>query len=356
MRRVLVTLVAVVGVVALLAWAFRAPIALRLFHAGLERNLAADPIADLPDGLHVVLCGAGGPLPDPLRSGPCTAIVAGRTLFVVDAGTGGARNMGRLGVPPGQVAAVFLTHFHSDHIDGLGELALLRWAGAGHAEPLPVFGPEGVEEVTRGFDRAYAADARYRVAHHGAEVVPPGGAGLVARPFRQPRSGNALTIYDAGGVRVTAFRVNHEPVDPAVGYRFDYAGRSLLVSGDTSRSDEVQRNAQDVDLLIHEGLASRLVAVMTEAASNANRPNLAKIASDIPSYHTTPVEAAGIAQAAGARHLLFNHVVPPLLVPGLESVFLEGVADAYTGPVTLGRDGTTVSLPAGSQAIELSQR
>jgi ribonuclease Z len=356
MRRTLVTLAGLAAAAALLAWAFRAPIALRLFHVALERNLTGDPIAELPDGLHVVLCGAGGPLPDPRRSGPCTAVVAGRTLFVVDAGTGGARNMQRLGVPPGQVAAVFLTHFHSDHIDGLGELALLRWAGGSHVEPLPVHGPAGVREVTRGFDRAYAADARYRVAHHGEDVVPPAGAGLVGREFDPPRVGESISVYEADGIRVTAFRVDHEPVEPAVGYRFDYAGRSVVLSGDTRRSDEVARVAQGVDLLVHEALAPRLVAVMTEAASNANRPALAKIASDIPSYHTTPVEAAEIAQAAGVGHLLYHHVVPPLLIPGMEAVFLEGVSEAYAGPATLGRDGTAVSLPAGSPAIDVSQR
>jgi ribonuclease Z len=355
-RRILVTLVALVAVVGALAWTFRAPLALRAFHAALTRTLTGDPIAALPDGLHVVLCGAGGPLPDPQRSGPCTAVVAGRTLFVVDAGTGGARNLQRLGVPPGQVAAVFLTHFHSDHIDGLGELGLLRWAGGAHAEPLPVYGPEGVRDVVRGFDRAYAADARYRTAHHGPEVVPPSGAGLAAHPFPTPQAGEPIVVHDAEGVRVTAFRVDHQPVDPAVGYRFDYAGRSVVVSGDTRKSDEVERNAHGADLLVHEALATRLVAVMTEAASQAGRPNLAKIASDIPSYHTSPVEAAELAQAAGVGHLLFYHVVPPLLLPGMESVFLEGVADAYAGPVTVGRDGTMVSLPAGSDAIDVSQR
>ena len=148
MRRVLIPVLAVLALLVLLVFAFRAPLVLRILRLGAERNLASDPIGALPDGLHVVLCGAGGPLPDPLRSGPCTAIVAGHSLFVVDAGTGGARNMGQMGVPPGQLKAVFLTHFHSDHIDGLGELALLRWAGAANASPLPVVGPTGVRAAT----------------------------------------------------------------------------------------------------------------------------------------------------------------------------------------------------------------
>jgi ribonuclease Z len=110
--------------VALALWALRAPIAVRVMERVLARNMAADPLAELPDGLHVLLCGAGGPLPDPVRSGPCVAVVAGRTMVLVDAGSGGARNLGRMQLPPGLAEALFLTHFHSDHIDGLGEIAL----------------------------------------------------------------------------------------------------------------------------------------------------------------------------------------------------------------------------------------
>lgn len=354
MRRLLIGVLAVVALVAV-AWAlFRGPIAVRLVRAGLERNLTDDAIAALPDGLHLRLCGAGGPLPDPVRSGPCVAIVAGERLFVVDAGTGGARNLARMGWAPGRVEALFLTHFHSDHIDGLGELALQRWAGAARAEPLPVLGPPGVAEVVEGFDRAYAQDVRYRVAHHGAAVVPPEGAGMEARPFTAPPAAGSV-VWDADGLRVTAFPVDHAPARPAVGYRFDYAGRSLVVSGDTSQSDTVERHAKDVDLLVHEALSARLVGIVRETAAGAGRENLAKIMADIPDYHTTPVEAAETARAAGARHLLYYHVVPPLPVPGLEDVFLEGVADAFGGGVTLGRDGSAVSLPAGSDAVEVER-
>ncbi len=337
-------------------WGLRGPIALRVMERALAGNLAADPIAALPDGLHVLLCGAGGPLPDPVRSGPCAAVIGGQTLVVVDAGTGGARNLQRIGFAPGRIEALFVTHFHSDHIDGLGEMALLRWTGAARTAPLPVYGPAGVEDVVAGFVRAYQQDVAYRVAHHGPATVPPSGAGMTAVPFAPPAPGEAPVVFEAGGLRVTAFAVDHDPVEPAVGYRFEYGGRSALLSGDTARSENLAAQARGVDLLVHEALAPQLVARMNAAATAAGRANLAKITADIPDYHTTPVEAAAIASAAGAKHLLFYHVVPPLPLPGLDRVFFEGVSGAFAGGVTLGRDGVLVSLPAGSDAVEVSKR
>lgn len=340
--------------IGLAIYALRGPLAIRVMRAAAGNAIAADPIAALPDGLHLTLCGAGSPLPDPQRSGPCVGIVAGGRLFVVDAGSAAARNLMAMGLPPGQVEAAFLTHFHSDHIDGLGELALQRWAGSNGDQALPLYGPPGVERVAAGFNEAYRLDAGYRVAHHGEATMPPSGAGLTARPFETPLAGSPVVIWNEDGVKVTAFRVDHRPVEPAVGYRFDYAGRSLVISGDTVKSPEIERISEGVDLLVHEALAAHLVAILTEAATQQGRSALAKITRDILDYHATPVEAAETAQAAGARHLLFYHLVPPLRVPGLATAFLEGVDAAYSGGVTLGRDGVRVSLPAGSEAIEVT--
>lgn len=354
-RKAFVTFSLLVCVAVLSAGCTRG-LTLRLMDRMLERNFAADFIGSLPDGLHVVLCGAGGPLPDPERSGPCVAVIAGGSLYLVDVGSGTARNVGTQGLGPGNVQAVLLTHFHSDHFDGLGELAFQRWTQGGWTTPLPLVGPSGVEEIAAGLDRAYAQDRNYRVAHHGPETVPPSGAGLVARAFAAPADGEAPVILEEGGLRVRAFRVAHEPVDPAVGYRFDYAGRSVVVSGDTARSDNLVHFAKGADLLVHEALSPELVGRMEAAAKAAGRPRLAKIMFDIPDYHTSPREAAAVAEAAGVRHLLFTHVVPQLPLGGLRRIFLDGTGDAFDGGITLGVDGTMVSLPSGSDAIDVSAR
>jgi ribonuclease Z len=356
MRRILWGLLSAIVVLASLLYAFGGELAMRLMTRVVTANMATDAIAELPDGLHLAVCGAGAPLPDPKRSGPCLAVIAGSELIVFDAGSGGARNLQRMGFPVGRLAAVFLTHFHSDHIDGLGELAMLRWTGGANDEPLPIHGPQGVEEVVAGFNLAYRQDARYRTAHHGAEVAPPDGAGGRAVAFDLPLPGTSRTVWENGDIRVTAFVVNHEPVYPAVGYRIDYRGRSIAISGDTTASDELVRAAAGADLLAHEALSPRLVGILNRAAIDAGQRNMAKITLDILDYHASPAEAAASARAAGVEHLLLYHIVPPLPLPGLTRVFLDGVDDAYDGPVTIAEDGTFLSLPAGNDAIERSSR
>jgi ribonuclease Z len=329
---------------------------MRIMGRVVERNLRADLPAELPDGLHVLVCGAGGPLPDPKRSGPCVAIIAGRTVVVVDVGSSATRNLATMGLPAGQVDAVFLSHFHSDHIDGLGELATLRWVGDGWTEPLPVHGPTGVTAIVDGFNEAYRLDQIYRTAHHGETVAPPSGRGLRAREFELPLEGGGELVFERQGLQVRAFAVDHSPVSPAVGYRFDYKGRSVVLSGDTARSDNLIAQARGADLLVHEALSRRLVGVMNAAAQRAGATSVVKITDDILNYHASPVEAAESAEAAGVDYLLFYHIVPPLPLPGLEGVYLDGVSKTFSGKFRIAVDGTFLSLPAGSSKIRVSDR
>ena len=333
-----------------LGYSQRAAIAERLMAVALPARMGTDQVAALEDGLHVALCGAGGPMPAPKASGPCVAVVAGEQLFLVDSGTNGPRNLQVLGYPLGRLGGVFLSHFHSDHIDGLGELATIRWATGNETTPLPVYGPEGVEQVVAGFNAAYSQDFIYRNAHHSDGVAPMSAAGMTAKPFVTPAIGELTIVYEGGGLVVEALRVDHEPVSPAVGYRFSYGGRTLLISGDTSQSDNITRFAEGIDLLVHEALAPNIVNMMNAAALQRDLPNLVKITEDIPSYHASPVEAAETARDAGVGHLLYYHIVPPLLLPGQDALFLDGAEDVFAN-YTIGVDGVMFSLPAGNDKI-----
>ncbi len=350
-----VLVVAVVMLIGAVAYSQRAAIALLVMARGAEAAMTSDTTANFEDGLHLALCGAGGPLPDPKRSGPCVAVVAGKQLFVVDAGTNGLRNLLRMRYPVGKIQAVLLTHFHSDHIDGLGEMATIRWVNGNKTQPLPVIGPEGVQHVVEGFSIAYAQDSVGRNAHHGDKVAPLSGFGMIARPFPVPAEGELETVYNEGDLKIQALVVDHDPVKPAVGYLFTYKDRSLLISGDTAKSPNVQHFAQGVDLLVHEALARNIVGLMHDTAAKVGAESLAKITFDIQDYHASPVEAAEVARDAQVGRLLYYHIVPPLIFPGMEAVWLDGVAEVFSN-YTLGQDGTAFSLPAGSQDITLTSK
>ena len=320
------------------AWLFRGQIAVAIMTRAYDKAMGADLIASLPDGLHVGLCGSGSPMPDPTRAGPCTVVVAGRQLFAIDSGPGSTKNLSLMGLPPARVNAIFLTHFHSDHIGDLGELMLQRWASGAATTPVPVYGPTGVDQVVTGFEQAYSLDSGYRVAHHGPKVVPPSGFGGAPHPFTMIENGPGLTLIDQPDLKVIAFGVDHGPVHPAVGYLFIYKGRRVLISGDTSPSPRVEAMATGVDVLVHEGLAPNLVAIQRQAALNHGRANLAAIFHDILTYHTTPEQAAAIARDARALPAL--HPRDPAPAAGrLGRAVSRRSAEIYKGPIRVGHDG-----------------
>jgi ribonuclease Z len=334
----------------------RRQVGLSLTSRFVDRNLKHQLLQGLPDGLHVVLCGSGSPLPDATRAGPCVAVIAGKRVYVVDAGEGSSRKLTLAGLSPGTIDAILLTHFHSDHIDGLGGMMLQRWVSASRKEPVPVLGPQGVEAVVQGFNAAFALDKGYRVAHHGEATMPSSGAGGVARTFTVAQgSDESQVVLQQDGLTITAFPVLHTPVFPAVGYRFDYGGRSVVLSGDTAPCPSLARAARGAEVLFQDGLQTALVSEMHDAALSNGRPALAKIMSDIPNYHSTPEDGARLAQEAGVKQLIFYHVVPPLPFSYFNAAFLGDAPRLFEGPITVGKDGLFVSLPTGTADVKLRQ-
>jgi len=333
------------------AYVARGEIALALMRRTAARTIFRDTIAALPDGLHVGLCGTGSPYPDPTRAGPCTAVIAGPRLFIVDAGRGATDVLARMGLQSRRIEAVLLTHFHSDHIDGLAQLAEQRWVVWRAQTPLVVMGPPGVERVVRGFDEAHALNGAYRTAHHGAAVAAPSAFGMRAEPFEVAAGVGVAVVHQRDGLRITAFAVNHAPVHPAVGYRFDYAGRSVVVSGDTGRSETLVRVASGADVLVHEAISPRLAAALDDTARTAGREDVSHVFRDPLSFHTTPWDAADEARRAQVHALVFTHFIPPLPARALEGPFLGDARARFSGLLFVGRDGDLFSLPADGGAL-----
>ena len=321
----------------------------------IESNLSANPIAKLPDGLHVVLCGTGSPFPDEKRMGPCTVVFAGQRMFVFDAGTGGSRNISRMKLNNGNIEALFLTHYHSDHIDGLGELMLQRWVSVGNSSPLPIYGPQGLDTVITGIMQAYSLDKNYRISHHGNPTVPSTGFGAIAKSFKLDGVTNKFIVIKDKDLEISSFLVDHSPIEPAVGYKITYKDRSIVISGDTKKNIKVLEESKGVDLLLHEALSPYLVGLIEESAIKVNRPNLQKIMKDIVNYHTSPEEAAEIARDAKVNTLVFHHIVPPLPTSLLEPIFLGNTKQIFSGKIHIGLDGDIISLPTGSTKINFNR-
>ncbi len=342
---------AVVGSLAMLLL-FRVPAVqdavLRRVITRLVSQTADDLFAD--DALRVALCGTSAPLPHPTRAKACVAVFAAGKMWIVDTGPGSWNRLALMRVDGKRIGAVLFTHFHSDHIGDLGEFNLQTW-GAGRPAALRVFGGPGVERVVAGFQEAYALDTGYRVAHHGAEFLPPERERMQAIAVDARHDAGPVPVLEEGGLKITAFAVDHQPVEPAYGYRFEYRGRSVVVSGDTAKSKNLIAAAHGADVLVHEAQANHLIAMIGEAATAAGRERVAKIMHDIPSYHTTPVEAAEAANEAGVKLLVLYHLNPPPPNRVAEQVFVRGVSNVRPSGWVVGDDGLVVELPAGSDVV-----
>ena len=355
-RRLLSILAITLVAVGFVAWTARTRIGMVLFDHVVEANVGVDRSAALPDGLHVYVCGSGSPLADAERAGPCLAVLAGKDAFVFDSGSGSVRKLLRMGFPVEKLRAMFLTHLHSDHLDGLGELLLQAWVGGSRSTPLPVYGPAGVERVVAGFREAYTLDSGYRVTHHGPKIVNPAGFGGIAQIIPVPTGNPAkATVWEADGVRITVIKVAHPPIQPAYGYRIDYKGRSVALSGDTVYSPDFVASAEGVDVMFHEALNRPMLNAMSKALRQHGRANAAQIMIDIQDYHSTPQDAARVAQNAHAKALVLYHLVPSVPSGLMEAAFVGDAGKEFGGPLKVSRDGMLVSLPAGSKTIDFDQ-
>jgi ribonuclease Z len=225
---------------------------------------------------------------------------------------------------------ILYTHFHLDHYGDLGNL-LFRRGNFMPEHPQSVLGPKGTKDAVEKVVASVAIDESYRIAHHG-DKWSKNAMQATVQEF------DPGVIFDEDGLRITMFNVNHEPIVPAVGYRFDYEGKSIVVSGDTMKSDSLIVAAKDCDLLIHEAMnasAFDRILPMLERA----RPRQAAMVRDLMTHHTSTLEVAEIAKVVNAKKLVLTHLVPSIAPEeGQETNFVSGMSDIYTGPIVVGRD------------------
>ncbi|WP_201836583.1 MBL fold metallo-hydrolase [Microvirga zambiensis] len=275
-------------------------------------------------GMVVTLLGTGTPLLSARRFGFSNIVQAGPLTLMFDAGRGSAIRLGQLGIPVGRIDALFLTHFHSDHVVGLPDIFMTGYLGlkslGGRQTPLQVYGPTGTKPLIDGIRQAFSADAKIR---HNDEKLSFDAMPIVAHEFE------VGVVFEQSGVKVTAFEVDHgEHIKPSIGYQVDYGGNAVVFSGDTRHSENLISKSQNADLIIHE---------MAAAPSETNgNPVYQKILG----HHTSPEEAGDVFARVKPAMAVYSHagrLAGPTGVPSWGEI-IKRTRKNYSGPLIIGED------------------
>jgi ribonuclease Z len=355
-------LIAITAVALSTAFYFSSHVQDRVFaFAARKQLLRANQVPLTNDAIRVILCGTSSPLPTRTGAKSCNLVSVGGRLFLVDIGPEASENLGIWRVPTPKIEAAFITHFHSDHIGELGEVNMQGWA-QGRTTPLKVYGATGIKTVVAGFNQAYSFDHSYRNALHAKDrgLLPLSAAAIEPREFALPLSPDArgvrsVVVYDQDGIRVTAIKTNHAPVDPAVSYRFDYKGRSVVFTGDTTYYRPLAMAAVGADVIVGEGQASHLQDIVAREADAVGQTTLGSVLRDTRTYHITPVQAAQLANEARVRMLVFSHIAPPIVNPVVTRPWLRWVSAVRPNGVMMGYDGMMITIPVDGSALRFDQ-
>jgi ribonuclease Z len=281
--------------------------------------LAAASVPAQAQQIRVTLLGTGCPPASMSRFGPSTLVEAGDQKLLFDAGRVALQRLTTIQVPWQSVTGVFLTHLHSDHVVGFPDLWLTGWlVGAGRNVPLQVFGPRGTTNMMSHLEKAYEADIQFRLGNN--EHNSSEGVVLLAHEI------HGGIVYEKDGVKVSAFEVDHGPVKPAFGYRVEFGGRSVALSGDTRPSEALIQHAQGVDVLIHE------VFVPETLEGAAISPDAAK---RVLALHTTPEQAGAVFSRAKPKLAVYSHICLPTATA---TELIPATRKTYAGPLEVGED------------------
>jgi len=305
-------------------------------------GFAQTPPTPLSPKIYAILLGTGYPRPDADRAGPSTAIIIGEKVFLVDAGRGVTMRLAAANLAPKSIHAVFLTHLHSDHIDGLPDVFHTAWQ-FGRATPFELYGPTGTQDLVDGIMKFYAADIHIR--RDLTEKLPAEGAKINLHTVKEG------IVYEDEDVRVTAFLVDHAPVEPAFGYRFDQIEKvsnstenprvvaTIVISGDTHPNENLIRYAKNADVLIHEAYLPQIKAPDDTAS---DEPWFTR-------YHSTAAEAGEDAARANVKMLVLTHLIPHR-AGNVDAEFQSEAAKSFRGPIIVGHDLMRIDIPVGDKS------
>jgi ribonuclease BN (tRNA processing enzyme) len=272
----------------------------------------------------ILLGTGGGPTPKKSVSAPAQVIVINGAAYVVDCGDGVARQLVLADVPLRSVRHVLITHQHSDHNADFGNLLLLAWA-SGLATNVDIWGPPPLSRMTDLFLAMNAYDIDIRIRDEGRPPLAP-----LMHPHELTRGG---VVMRDDNVTVTSALVDHPLVEPAFAYRFDGPDRSIVISGDTARSDSLVNLAKGADVLVHE--AMWMPAVDRIVSSD---PNAATLKKHLLASHTAAEDCGRVAEAAGVKTLVLSHLVPGGDATITDEMWTQAARQSFRGRIIVGKD------------------
>ncbi len=286
------------------------------------------------DEITVFTIGTGSPLnTSRVQSG--TAVFIKDKFFIFDVGDGVVSKVEEMNLPLYELDAIFITHFHSDHYIDLPYIINRSWV-LGRNKDLNVFGPKGLENILESNISFLELENKHRVDHHGANIMNDKYAFGISNEFIIEK--NQKIIYDFDGVKITAFNVDHYPVEPSVGYSIEYKNKKVVLSGDTKANDLVFEMAKNADLLIHETILNSLLKNTVKVLESKEMYRNSHIVDDIQNYHTPPNEIVKLANKANIKTLVLHHLIPApdnIIIKKLYEKQIKG----FNGKVYLAKDG-----------------
>ena len=297
-------------------------------------------LLDNREDFKLITVGTGAPLPSD-RAQTNNVIIAGGKIFIFDLGEGSLAQMEELRIPFQAATEVFISHWHSDHFIDLPGYINRSWQ-LGRTEKVTVYGPSGIQRVINGIDSLLMFENSFRMAHHGTEIMNQELSAASAQQI--PETQGIHTIYDAEGIKISATLVNHDPVDLSYAFRIDYAGKSVVLSGDCAYDERLISFAEGTDILVHEAMQKDFIRRASILQKEIGNDRNSKILQDLLDYHATPKEAATIAQKANVKKLVLSHLAPIPGKPISRRFFKVGLDDIYNGPIILANDGDVFTI------------
>jgi len=343
MKKFLIGLLILIVISAAVAWFTLDRMA--LMQSQVDNNVQQGILSqEIPETrFEIVFCGTGSPQYNADRSQPCTGVIAGGRFFLFDAGQGAAQQLNATLAPYQKLDTIFLTHLHSDHMSGLGDVLHNGWL-VGRQSLVEVIGPPGTQRVLDGIALSLSDDIKERQRVLGSEYVQSESALGAAREITLDGD-EAREVFNKDGVTIRAFRVDHPDWAYSYGYRIEFGGKSIVISGDTKYTPAIARHAQNVDLLIHEVINLQMMEMAAKSLEKYGSVVAPKRMALISAVHTPTLEVARAAVEAKAKTLVLTHLIPPIPASSfVESTYIDGMDTIYDGKIVVARDGMRLTL------------